>query len=161
MVVLGDALWRRRFGGDRAVIGRTLRLGDDSYEVVGVMAPGFFFPGARADLALPLDLATEPRRARRDDGFLRVVARLVPGVARAQVERQMSEIARDLRARYPETNSRQMAVSLPPLAVELVGAFRSQLRLLQAAVGLVVLIACLNLAMLPWRRRAGEAGRWR
>jgi putative ABC transport system permease protein len=157
VVVLGDALWRRRFGGDPAVIGRTLRLGDDSYEVVGVMAPGFFFPGARADLALPLDLATEPRRARRDDGFLRVVARLVRGVTRAQAERQMSEIARDLRARYPETNSRQMAVSLPPLADELVGAFRSQLRLLQAAVGLVVLIACLNLAMLLLASASGRS----
>jgi putative ABC transport system permease protein len=139
------------------VIGRTLRLGDDSYEVVGVMAPGFFFPGARADLALPLDLATEPRRAQRDDGFLRVVARLVPGVTRAQAERQMSEIARDLRVRYPETNSRQMAVSLPPLADELVGAFRSQLRLLQAAVGLVVLIACLNLAMLLLASASGRS----
>ena len=157
VAVLGDALWRRRFGGDPAVVGRTLRLGDDSYEVVGVMAPGFFFPGARADLALPLDLATEPRRARRDDGFLRVVARLAPGVTRAQAERQMSEIARELRARYPETNSRQMTVSLPPLADELVGAFRSQLRLLQAAVGLVVLIACLNLAMLLLASASGRS----
>ena len=157
VAVLGDALWRGRFGGDPAVIGRTLRLGDDSYEVVGVMAPGFFFPGARADLALPLDLATEPRRARRDNGFLRVVARLASGVTRAQAERQMSEIARELRARYPETNSRQMAVSLPPLADELVGAFRSQLRLLQAAVGLVVLIACLNLAMLLLASASGRS----
>ncbi|MGZ3478902.1 MAG: ABC transporter permease [Myxococcaceae bacterium] len=157
VAILGDTLWRSRFGGDPTVIGRTLRLGDDSYEVVGVMAPGFFFPGARADLALPLDLTTEPRRARRDDGFLRVVARLASGVTRAQGERQMSEIARELRTRYPETNSRQMAVSLPPLADELVGAFRSQLRLLQAAVGLVVLIACLNLAMLLLASSSGRS----
>ena len=148
VAVLGDAVWRRRFGADPTIVGRTIRLGDDSYEVVGVMPPAFFFPGARSDLALPLDLAQEPRRARRDDGFLRVVARLSPGVSRAQAERQMTEIARDLRARYPETNSRQMAVSLPALADELVGAFRAQLTLLQAAVGLVVLLACLNLAML-------------
>src|SRR5215470_3317870 len=148
VAVLGDALWRRRFGADPAVVGRTVRLGDDSYEVVGVMPPAFFFPGARSDLALPLDLSQDPRRARRDDGFLRVVARLLPGVTRAQAERQMTEIARDLRARYPETNSRQMAVALPAMADELVGAFRAQLTLLQAAVGLVVLLACLNLAML-------------
>ena len=148
VAVLGDALWRRRFGADPAVIGRTIRLGDDSYEVVGVMPPAFFFPGARSDLALPLDLAQEPRRARRDDGFLRVVARRAPGVTRTLAERQMTEIARDLRARYPETNSRQMTVSLPALADELVGAFRAQLALLQGAVGLVVLLACLNLAML-------------
>ena len=148
VAVLGDALWRRRFGADPAVVGRTVVLGDDSYEVVGVMPPAFFFPGARSDLAVPLDLSQEPRRARRDNGFLRVVARLLPGVTRAQAERQMTEIARDLRARYPETNSRQMAVTLPPMADELVGAFRAQLTLLQAAVGLVVLLACLNLAML-------------
>ena len=148
VTVLGDALWRRRFGADPTIVGRTIRLGDDSYEVVGVMPPAFFFPGARSDLAVPLDLAQEPRRARRDNGFLRVVARLAPGLSRAQAERQMTEIARDLRARYPETNSRQMAVSLPPMADELVGAFRAQLTLLQAAVGLVVLLACLNLAML-------------
>ena len=148
VAVLGDAVWRRRFGADPGVVGRTVRLGDDSYEVVGVMPPAFLFPGARSDLALPLDLSREPRRARRDDGFLRVVARLASGVTRAQAERQMTEIARDLRARYPETNSRQMAVVLPALADELVGAFRAQLTLLQAAVGLVVLLACLNLAML-------------
>jgi predicted permease len=148
LVVLGDALWRRRFGADPAVVGRSVRLGDDSYDVVGVMPPSFFFPGARADLAVPLDLAQEPRRAQRDDGFLRAVARLAPGLTRAQAERQMSEVARELRLRYPETNSRQMAVSLPSLADELVGPFRAQLRLLQAAVGLVALIACLNLAML-------------
>jgi len=148
VAVLGDALWRQRFGADRSVVGRTVRLGDDSYEVVGVIPPPFFSPGARADLALPLDLSQEPRRARRDDGFLRVAARLLPGVTRAQAERQMTEIAKDLRARYPETNSRQMAVALPAMADELVGAFRAQLTLLQAAVGLVVLLACLNLAML-------------
>jgi putative ABC transport system permease protein len=148
LAVLGDALWRRRFGADPTIVGRSVRLGDDSYEVVGVMPPSFFFPGARADLALPLDLSQEPRRARRDDGFLRVVARLSHGATRAHAERQMSDIARELRARYPETNSRQVAVTLPSLADELVGAFRAQLRLLQAAVGLVVLIACLNLAML-------------
>ncbi len=148
VAVLGDALWRRRFGGDPGIIGRNVRLGDDSYEVVGVMPPSFFFPGLRSDLALPLDLGLEPRRARRDDGFLRVVARLTRGVTREQAERQMTEIARELRARYPETNSRQMAVALPALADELVGAFRAQLTLLQAAVGLVVLLACLNLAML-------------
>src|SRR5262245_9653776 len=148
VAVLGDALWRRRFGADPGVVGRTVRLGDDSYEVVGVMPPAFLFPGARSDLALPLDLSQEPRRARRDDGFLRAIARLAPGVTRLQAERQMTEIARDLRARYPETNSRQMAVALPALADELVGAFRAQLTLLQAAVGLVVLLACLNLAML-------------
>src|SRR5215472_1609878 len=133
LVMLGDALWRRRFGADPAVVGRTVLLGDDSYEVVGVMPPSFFFPGARADLAVPLDLAQEPRRARRDDGFLRAVARLGPGLTRAQAERRMSEVARELRVRYPETNSRQMAVSLPSLADDLVGPFRAQMRLLQAA----------------------------
>jgi predicted permease len=148
VAILTDALWRRRFGGDPGVIGRTLRLGDDSYEVVGVMPPAFSFPGARSELALPADLAQEPRRPRRSDGFLRVIARLARGVTRAQAERQMTEIARELRARYPETNSRQMAVALPALADELVGAFRTQLALLQAAVGLVVLLACINLAML-------------
>ena len=73
----------------------------------------------------------------------------------------MTEIARDLRARYPETNSRQMAVVLPALADELVGAFRAQLTLLQAAVGLVVLLACLNLAMLLLAAPAPAATRWR
>ena len=149
VVVLGDALWRRRFGGDPAVIGRTLRLGDDSYEVVGVMAPGFFFPGARADLALPLDLATEPRRARRDDGFLRVVARLVPGVTRTQAERQMSGD----RPRSPGALPRDQQPADGRLACRRsptswwAPSVRS-CALLQAAVGLVVLIACLNLAML-------------
>ena len=148
VAVLGDAVWRRRFGADPGVIGRTVRFGDDSYEVVGVMPPAFLFPGPRSDVALPLDLSRELGRARRDNGFLRVVARLGPGVTRARAERELTEIARDLRARYPETNSRQMAVVLPPLADELVGAFRAQLTLLQSAVGLVVLLACLNLAML-------------
>ena len=123
------------------------------------MAPGFFFPGARADLALPLNIAeteqhaARPRRRLSPGWWPGSASPCHPGPGRtADVG-----IARELRARYPETNSRQMAVSLPPLADELVGAFRSQLGLLQAAVGLVVLIACLNLAMLLLASASGRS----
>ena len=148
VTVLSDALWRRRFGADPAVVGRSIRLADESYQVVGVMSPRFLFPGARAELAIPLDLGAEPRRAKRDNAFLRAIGRLAPGVSRERAERQMSEVARDLAARYPESSSRQVGVVLPALADEMVGNFRGQLSLLQAAVGLVLLIACVNLALL-------------
>jgi predicted permease len=157
VVVLSDALWRRRFGADPAVVGRQIRLADESYEVVGVMSPRFLFPGARAEMAVPLDLAREPRRAKRDDNFLRAIARLAPGVSRERAERQMSEVARELQARYPESSSRQVGVILPPLADEMVGSFRGQLTLLQAAVGLVLLIACVNLALLLLASASGRA----
>ena len=87
VAVLGHGLWTRRFGADPGVLGRSIRLNGESYAVVGVLTRDFLFPGAEdAELAIPLSLATDPRRTERGSNFLRVFGRLAPRRCRARAE---------------------------------------------------------------------------
>src|SRR5215472_9152070 len=84
VVVLGDGLWRRRFGGDRGVIGQTLLLNGEAYNVVGVLPPDFIFPLAESELAIPLWLHSDPRKGDRGERFLRGIGRMKAGVSVGQ-----------------------------------------------------------------------------
>jgi putative ABC transport system permease protein len=153
VVVLTDGLWRRRFGGDRAVLGRTLTLDGASYTVVGVLPPQFFFPIRDAELAAPLSPDTDPQRfVRTSVSFLRTVARLKPTVSRARAEEELTAIARQLQQEHPDANARKSGATVVPLADEIVGSFRVALLALLAAVAGVLLIACANLASLTLAR---------
>ena len=146
VVVLTGALWRSRFGSDPAIIGRSITLSGEPYEVVGVMPSDLRFPaiwGLKPDLWTPLDLGK--RALSRGNHSLYVIGRLKPGntVSRAQAE--MEAIADRLSAQYPNTNAK-IGARVMPLRELLAGDASKPLLILFAAVGFVLLIACANIA---------------
>jgi putative ABC transport system permease protein len=146
VVVITHGLWKRRFGADPGMVGRTLLLNGQAYQLAGVLPPEFFFPAADAELAAPLVAETHPRREDRQTNFLRVFARRASGSGVAQVEAELAAIATRLRQLHPDSHAKK----IPPRAVELhrevVGDHRQALLLLWAAVTVILLIACANLA---------------
>ena len=156
VVLLGDGLWRSRFGGDPAILGRALILNGEPYTVIGVLPREFPFLASSAQLVAPLVLETDKRRTKRAAGFLRVVGRLHPGTGIDAATRELDAIVARLRASYPDTNAGKQGVRIEPLAEHVVGKHRSMLVLLQAAVGVLLLIACTNLANLLLARGLGR-----
>ena len=153
VVVLGHALWRRSFGGDPSIVGRTVTLTDKSYTVAGVMPPGFAFPGeseAWIPLQLPADQLGDDNRFSH---YLDGVGRLAPGVSLGQASASLNAIAARVGARFPEGYAGR-GVSLVPLREDLVGDVRPALLLLLGAVGFVLIIACVNVANLLLARSA-------
>jgi putative ABC transport system permease protein len=146
VVVLSDALWQRRFNRDPEVINRTITLNGESYTVVGIMPAGFFFPEREVELWLPW--AMEPGQAEgRGDHYFRLVARLKPGVTREQANAEAEAIAARLAAEYPRTNE-GLGFVVNSFHQDYVGDLRRPMLILFAAVGLVLLIACANVANL-------------
>ena len=150
VVVLSDGFWKRRFGADPQIIGRTLTLccAPRQYTVVGVMAPGFRGLSDAAELWVPFAIYASPNTMadRGSRGFV-ALARLKPGVTLAAAQRELDAISRRLEQAYPNTNEKR-AVEISPLAVELFGNLRPALLTLMAAVAFVLLITCANVANL-------------
>jgi predicted permease len=146
VVVLSYQLWRRRFGGDPGVIGRSINLSGKLFQVVGVMPPGFDHPDSLVELWTPLALSPAAKGDRVHD-FVRVVARLKPGVSLEQAQAQAIAIEKELARRYPNQDAGN-TLKLVTLQDERVGDIRPALLMLLVAVGLVLLIACVNLANL-------------
>ncbi len=145
VAMLTHGLWVRQFGADPAMLGQSLLLDGEPHTLVGVLPPEFFFPGMEADILAPLVLETDPRRAQRDLNFLRMIVRRQPGATRAQVQDEFAAISERLRQIYPE-NAKKVAPNVVPLEREILGDFRQALFILWGAVGLVLLVACTNLA---------------
>jgi putative ABC transport system permease protein len=146
VVVLSDALWRRRFNRDPGIINRPVTLNGESFTVVGVMPPNFFFPERETELWLPW--AMEPGQAEgRGDHYFRLVARLKPGTTRAQANAESEAIAARLASEYPRTNE-GLGFVVNSFHQDYVGDLRRPMLILFAAVGLVLLIACANVANL-------------
>jgi predicted permease len=150
VVVLSEGFWKRRFGGDPQIVGRTLTLccAPRQYTVVGVMPPGFKGLSDTAELWVPFAMYAAPATMadRGSRGFV-ALARLKPGVSLAAAQNDMDAISRRLEQAYPNTNEKR-AVEISPLAVELFGNLRPALLTLMAAVAFVLLIACANVANL-------------
>jgi putative ABC transport system permease protein len=158
VVLLSDSLWRTRFGADPAILGRALVLNGEPYEVVGVLPREAPLLANAAELVSPLVLETDRRRANRKAGFLRVVGRLARGATPEAAAAELDGAMARLRAAYPDTNSAKQGVRMIPLTDVVVGGSRKMLVLLQAAVGLVLLIACTNLANLFLARAVRRRG---
>ncbi|HKG23981.1 MAG TPA: ABC transporter permease, partial [Blastocatellia bacterium] len=142
VVIISDGLWKRRFGSDREILGKTLTLDGESYTVVGVMPPRFEFPNRESEIWIPMGFSAE-EAASRGNHYLEVIGRARPGVTREQAQAEMSTIAARLQEQYPQTNTSIGAVVIP-LHEQLVGDIRPALLVLLGAVGFVLLIACAN-----------------
>ena len=165
VAVLSDGFWRRALGGSRDAIGRTLILDGRPHTVVGVMPEGFDTPLQRGiDLWLNGDRGV-PRTfpfggdvtAVRDSHVIFVIGRLAPGATRAAAQDQLSALMMELSRRYPDTNA-GLGVNVKPLHDQITGDVRSLLQLLQLAVGMMLLIACANVAHLLLGQAAGRSG---
>ena len=155
VVVIGESLWRRRFGADAKIIDRTVTLDAVSYRVIGVVPRGEGFP-REAALWTPLTLSPSSITT-RNAHYLLAVARLRPGVSLSAARTEMSAIAARLERQYPATNA-DLGVNLISLTEELVGNVRSTLWLVFGAVAFVLIIACSNVGGLFLARAAAGEG---
>jgi putative ABC transport system permease protein len=144
--ILSYGFWRRRFGEDPSVIGKRLTLNNQSFAVVGVTPPNFQFE-TETDVTVPIGLQAERFRGRGRDPGVDVVARLKPNVSRRDAETELNMIAARLEQQYPESNKGRRAL-VTPLHESFVGDVRQPLLILLGSVGLVLLIACANVANL-------------
>jgi putative ABC transport system permease protein len=160
-VILAHGLWMRRFGGDPHIAGRVIRLSDSSFTVVGVLPAGFRsleIPGATStpEIFEPLGYALTDPFACRDCQHLQLIARLKPGVRADRGHAELNTIMADLVRQYPASYPPQARVAFEPLHDHIVGRVSTALWVLMAAVGFVLLIACVNVANLMLARATGR-----
>jgi predicted permease len=150
VVVLSDGLWKRRFGSDPQIVGRSITLccAPRSYTVVGVMPPGFKGVQDQAELWVPFAMyAPADFMASRGSRGFAALAKLKPGIPLDAAQRDLDAVAKQLEREHPDTNEKR-GIEASPLDVELFGTLRPALLTLMAAVGFVLLIACANVANL-------------
>jgi len=155
VVIISDGLWRRYFGADPTIIGKPIRLNDQSSIVVGVLPPGFQFE-TTVDVLAPLQLKADPR----DQGHnIRMIARLKPKVSLQQAQAEMDNILPQLRSEFPNhISSSERGIRLVPYHRHIVGDVGKTLWLLFGAVAFVLLIACANVANLLLALLAARSG---
>src|SRR5262245_1107295 len=144
LAVIGHELWRSRYNADPNILGKAITLDGRSYSVIGVMPPGFDYPNA-TEVWTPL--GWEPRQHSRNARFFEVVARLKPGVTPQQAQAEMNALSNRIAQENPQSN-KDWGAAVVSLRDQLVGDFRPALLVLSGAVGLVLLIACANVANL-------------
>ncbi len=156
VVILGNGIWKNRYGSERSVIGRTIKVNDVPSIVIGIMPEGFKFP-IGADLWLPLAQLPRLTELKRDARNLEVFGHLADGVTRAQAQSEMNTIAAKLRQDFPATN-KDVAPAVMTFNERVNGGpIRLVFLSLMGAVAFVLLIACANVANLLLARSAARA----
>lgn len=153
--ILTHALWTRRFGADPAIVGRTISLNREPCMVIGVLPASFRSPFAQPEIFRTMRL--DPARASRGNVVLQMIARLRPGIAFEEAQAELTAIGAALASEYPESD-KGSSIRLTRLHDEIVGEVQTPLLALLAAVVLVLLIACANIANLQLAR---GSVRWR
>jgi predicted permease len=157
VVVISHGLWTRRFGADPSIVGRSVAFNKEPFQVVGVMPPAFTYPASRSiDAWIPLSFFGPDQIGRaRGAHFLAVIARLKPGVTESQLRNELSGIAERLSRDYAD-NPGWTSVNTAPIGDTIVGEVRRPLIVLMAAVAMLLLIACVNIAGLVLARASGR-----
>jgi putative ABC transport system permease protein len=155
VVVLSHRLWTRRFGGSRAAVGRPLRMNGATYQILGVMPESFDLTTESQELWTPIAFTAE-QRAMHDEHYLSVYGRLKSGTTRRQLQSKLDAVAVRLRRDFPKDDA-TVSFGMVPFMEQFVGDFKQRLLTLLAAVGLVLLIACGNVANLLLARGAARA----
>ena len=152
VVILGDGLWRRRFGSDTGIVGKTIALNGNSYSVVGVMPSGFEYFGPQ-DVLVPMQ--SNPARPNEGHNWT-VLGRLKPGATREQANSEMNALFQKFRETYPKQVLKDEAFGVQSWQVNMTRSVRELLWILLGAVGFVLVIACANVANLQLTRAAGR-----
>jgi putative ABC transport system permease protein len=155
VVVLGEGLWRRRFGGDPQVIGRSLQLNGQPFTVIGVMPASFGFPGPQIEMWSPIAFPPGSNLDSRNNYFVELLGRLKPGVTTDEALADLSRIADRLKREFPENAGK--GVTLQEWRELIVGGIRPTLLFLLGAVAFVLLIASANVANLLLARATTRA----
>lgn len=179
VVILSHGLWQQRFGGDPSIIGKSITLDNQSFQVIGVMPPRFTYP---LRFVIPPELwvsmsklratndGSQPMTEQRDNDFFQCVARLKTGVSLKQAQANINTISANWRQQYPDSKAHTAAKVLPELEA-MIGSANSALLMLCAMAGCVLLVACVNVANLLLARALSRhkeisiraalgAGRW-
>jgi predicted permease len=156
LVVLSHAAWQDKFGGDAAIVGRVISLGGVDRQVVGIMPPSFAFPDDATQFWIPLHLDPRDAGAYWARGFMPVIARLRAGATLEQAQREMQSLTRHIAGLFPYPMPRNWNAAATVLGLQqfMTGNVRTKLIVLQCAIGLVLLIACVNVASLLLARAA-------
>jgi predicted permease len=154
VVVLSHRLWKRRFGGDPAIVGRDIRLDGVLHQVIGVTPTWFDVDVNGEELWLPAAF-TPAQLAMHDEHYLTLYGRLAAGVTLPQAQGEAEDVVRRLSADFPKENT-ERGVAVTDFGAQTIGDYEQQFLFLLAAVGLVLLVACVNVANLLLARGAGR-----
>ncbi|HEU0176543.1 MAG TPA: ABC transporter permease, partial [Blastocatellia bacterium] len=155
VALIGDGLWKRRFGADPQIVGRSVQLNGEPFTIIGVMPPNFYFPSPSIEVWAPLALDSE--KYDRRHGFLQGVARLKPGVAVEQARADLRNIAEQIKKEIPGSD-RDFTMKVDTVRETFFGNLEPLLMILLGAVALVLMIACVNVANLMLGR---ATARWK